>query len=278
MAVDLTDLRAAIEAVPASPSCDDLARAAPAIEATVAQLQLGRARVATPAADPSAPYEVHAWLRQAIVLYFRLLRPGPMPASWATFWDLVPQRQWCAQDQVRAVPPAAVRVGAYVGPGAVLMPSFVNIGAYIGGGTMVDTWATVGSCAQIGADVHLSGGVGIGGVLEPAGARPVVIEQGAFIGSRAVIVEGVRVGARAVIGAGVVLTASSAIVDVTCAPARSWRGEVPAGAVVIPGNRTKTFAAGDYAVPCALVVGQRSAQTDLKTSLTQALRQHAVAI
>jgi 2,3,4,5-tetrahydropyridine-2,6-dicarboxylate N-succinyltransferase len=176
------------------------------------------------------------------------------------------------------VPPATVRQGAYVAPGVVLMPSYVNIGAWVGSGTMVDTWATVGSCAQIGTDVHLSGGVGIGGVLEPLQANPVVVEDGAFIGSRCVVVEGVRVGAEAVLGANTVLTSSTPIIDVRGRKAVELRGEVPPRAIVIPGTRKKKFPAGKYRIPCALIIGERSASTDRKTSLTEALREHAVSV
>ena len=179
---------------------------------------------------------------------------------------------------MRVVPPATVRHGAYVAPGAVLMPSYVNVGAWVGSGTMVDTWATVGSCAQIGADVHLSGGVGIGGVLEPLQAAPVIVEDGAFVGSRCIVVEGVRVGREAVLGANVVLTASTPIIDVRGKEPVELRGEVPPRAVVVPGTRKRKFPAGKFRVPCALIIGERSASTDRKTSLTAALREHAVPV
>jgi 2,3,4,5-tetrahydropyridine-2-carboxylate N-succinyltransferase len=179
---------------------------------------------------------------------------------------------------VRVVPPATARHGAYLAPGVVLMPSYVNIGAWVGENTMVDTWATVGSCAQIGADVHLSGGVGIGGVLEPLQAAPVVVEDGAFIGSRCIVVEGVHVGARAVLGANVVLTATTPIIDLRGKKKAETRGHVPAGAVVVPGTRTKKFPAGKARLPCAYIIGERSTRTDLKTSLNDALREHAVSV
>lgn len=183
-----------------------------------------------------------------------------------------------AEAGVRVVPHAIARYGAFLGKGVVMMPSYVNIGAYVGGGSMVDTWATVGSCAQIGADVHLSGGVGIGGVLEPLQASPVIVEDGAFIGSRAIVVEGVRVGKEAVLGAGVVLTASTRILDVTGPEPVEFKGEVPPRSVVIPGTRPKAFPAGEFGVPCALIVGHRKESTDRKTSLNDALRTHAVAV
>ncbi len=179
---------------------------------------------------------------------------------------------------VRVVPPATVRHGAFVSSGAVLMPSYVNIGAWVGPGTMVDTWATVGSCAQIGADVHLSGGVGIGGVLEPLQAAPVIVEDGAFVGSRCIVVEGVRVGREAVLGANVVLTASTTIIDVTGDEPVESKGVVPPRSVVIPGTRQKRFAAGEFGVPCALIIGRRSESTDRKTSLNQVLRDHDVSV
>jgi 2,3,4,5-tetrahydropyridine-2,6-dicarboxylate N-succinyltransferase len=190
----------------------------------------------------------------------------------------MPLKTGWAELGVRVVPPATVRQGAYVAPGAVLMPSYVNVGAWVGSGTMVDTWATVGSCAQIGIDVHLSGGVGIGGVLEPLQATPVIVEDGAFVGSRCIVVEGVRVGREAVLGANVVLTGSTPIIDVRAKKPVELRGEVPPRAIVIPGTRKKKFPAGSYRIPCALIIGERSASTDRKTSLTEALREHAVSV
>ncbi|MGZ8632947.1 MAG: 2,3,4,5-tetrahydropyridine-2,6-dicarboxylate N-succinyltransferase, partial [Solirubrobacteraceae bacterium] len=206
-----------------------------------------------------------------------VMEPGP-------YWDKAPLKfeGWRAPQfeaaGFRAVPGCVIRRGAYIGRGVVLMPSFVNIGAYVDEGTMVDTWATVGSCAQIGADVHLAGGVGIGGVLEPPNAVPVVVEDGAFVGSRCIVVEGVRVGREAVLGANVVLTATTPIIDVRAKRAVELRGEVPPRAIVIPGTRKKKFPAGSYRIPCALIIGERSASTDRKTSLTEALREHAVSV
>ena len=192
------------------------------------------------------------------------------------FHDKIPLKKGLDAAGVRVVPPGVVRYGAHVARGAIVMPGYVNIGAFVGAGTMVDTWATVGSCAQVGANVHLSGGVGLGGVLEPPSATPVIIEDGAFIGSRVIVVEGVRVGREAVVGAGVILTASTVILDVSGSDPKEYRGYVPPRSVVIPGMRTKKFPAGEFAVPCALIVGRRSASTDKKTSLNEALRDFGV--
>jgi 2,3,4,5-tetrahydropyridine-2-carboxylate N-succinyltransferase len=200
----------------------------------------------------------------------------PIEAGHLAWFDKIPPRTDHAERGLRAVPSALVRYGAFVETGAVLMPSFVNIGAFVGKGTMVDTWATVGSCAQIGRDVHLSGGVGIGGVLEPPGARPVIIEDGCFVGSRCIVVEGVHVGAEAVLGAGLVLTASTPIIDVRGPSEVITRGHIPARAVVVPGTRPKQFPAGEYLLPCALIIGERSSSTDRKTSLNSALRDHGL--
>jgi 2,3,4,5-tetrahydropyridine-2-carboxylate N-succinyltransferase len=203
---------------------------------------------------------------------------APLVAGDLEFFDKVPPKRNLAAAGVRVVPPGVARYGSFLEPGVILMPGFVNIGARVGEGTMVDTWATVGSCAQVGRRVHLSGGVGIGGVLEPPQAAPVIVEDDAFIGSRAIVVEGVRVGAGAVLGAGVVLTASTTIVDVTGASPVESKGFVPANSVVIPGTRTKTFPAGEFGVPCALVIGRRKPSTDTKTSLNEALREFGVAV
>ncbi len=201
-----------------------------------------------------------------------------MPAGPIEFFDKIPLKHGLEAAGVRVVPPGTIRYGAFVEPGAIVMPGYVNIGAYVGAGSMVDTWATVGSCAQIGKGVHLSGGVGIGGVLEPPGARPVIVEDGCFIGSRAIVVEGMLVESEAVIGAGVTLTASTAIIDVTGDTPVEYRGRVPARSVVIPGMRAKQFAAGEYQVPCALIIGQRKESTDKKTTLNAALREFNVAV
>jgi 2,3,4,5-tetrahydropyridine-2-carboxylate N-succinyltransferase len=239
-----------------------------AVATAISLLDRGEASLAEPGQDGT--WKVNGWLQQAILLFFRLQRMEVIEHGPFTYHDKVPLKT--AVEGVRIVPPATVRYGAHVEPGAVLMPSYVNIGSRVGSGTMVDTWATVGSGAWIGRDVHLSGGVGIGGVLEPPGARPVIIEDGAFVGSRAIVVEGVHVGAEAVIGAGVVLTASTRIIDVTGDVPVESTGYVPPRRVVIPGTRPRAFPAGEYAVPCALIIGERTASTDRKTSLNAALR------
>ena len=218
----------------------------------------------------------HAWVKAAILAYFRLRKMERIEVGPFHFHDKIPLKQ--DAPGVRIVPPGVIRYGAFVAPGAIVMPAYVNIGARVGAGTMVDTWATVGSCAQIGRNVHLSGGVGIGGVLEPPGARPVIVEDGAFIGSRAIVVEGVIVEEEAVIGANVVLTASTAILDVTGPVEVRHVGRIPARSVVIPGMRQKAFASGTYGVPCALIIGKRQEATDQKTSLNQALREFDVAV
>lgn len=222
--------------------------------------------------------EVNVWVKEAILAYFRTARGTAASAGCFEYWDKLPVKRRASLRDVRVVPGAVVRYGSFLESGCIVMPGFVNVGAYVGKGTMVDAWATVGSCAQIGAGVHLSGGVGIGGVLEPAQARPVVIGDGAFIGSRAIVVEGVRVGAGAVIGAGVVLTASTRIIDARGADPTVMKGEVPERAVVIPGTYPKKFNAGEFGAPCALIIGSRSASTDEKTSLNQALRDFEIAV
>jgi 2,3,4,5-tetrahydropyridine-2-carboxylate N-succinyltransferase len=240
-----------------------------AVEAVIDLLDRGRLRVAE---KIDGQWHTHAWVKEAILLYFALRPLEPMEAGGLEFYDKIPVKRNLAEQKVRVVPPGVARYGSFLEPGCVLMPGYVNIGAYVGAGTMVDTWATVGSCAQIGAGVHLSGGVGIGGVLEPPGASPVIIEDGAFIGSRCIVVEGVIVEEEAVLGANVVLTASTPIVDVTGEYARTLKGRVPARSVVIPGTQAKEFAAGVYHVPCALIIGQRTESTDRKTSLNETLR------
>ena len=221
---------------------------------------------------------MNEWVKKAILLYFRLRKVEPMSRSAGSrFLDKIPVKRDYADLGVRVVPPGVARYGSFLSEGVVLMPGFVNIGAWVGPRTMVDTWATVGSCAQIGADVHLSGGVGIGGVLEPPQARPVIVEDGAFIGSRAVVVEGVVVGERAVIAPNVVLSASIPMIDVTGPEPVEHRGHVPPRSVVLPGTRPKAFPAGSYDLPCALIVGERSESTDLKTSLNDVLREFEIA-
>jgi 2,3,4,5-tetrahydropyridine-2-carboxylate N-succinyltransferase len=220
---------------------------------------------------------VNDWAKKAILLYFRLRKVEPMEVGGLHFLDKIPVKDDYAERGVRVVPPGVARRGSFLSEGVVLMPGFVNIGAWVGPRTMVDTWATVGSCAQIGADVHLAGGVGIGGVLEPPQARPVIVEDGAFIGSRATIVEGVVVGERAVVAPQVVLAASVPVIDVTGPEPVEHRGYVPPGAVVLPGTRPKSYPAGEFDLPCALIVGQRSESTDLKTSLNDVLREFEIA-
>jgi 2,3,4,5-tetrahydropyridine-2-carboxylate N-succinyltransferase len=246
-----------------------------AIRNVIEQLDKGLLRVAEPAGDQ---WQVNDWVKKAVILYFPIRQMETIEVGPFEFHDKMKLKHHYASLGVRVVPPAVARYGAYLAKGVILMPSYVNIGAYVDEGTMVDTWATVGSCAQIGKHVHLSGGVGIGGVLEPVQAAPVIIEDGAFIGSRCIVVEGVRVGREAVLGANVVLTMSTKIIDVTSSEPKEYKGYVPQRSVVIPGSYTKKFPAGDYQVPCALIIGQRKESTDLKTSLNNALREHDVAV
>ncbi len=248
-----------------------------AVEGTLAALDGGDLRVASPPAAPGGEWTTHAWVKEAILLYFRMRVSGPVRAGDLEFFDKVPLKRDLESAGVRVVPPGVARYGSFLEKGVILMPGYVNIGARVGEGTMVDTWATVGSCAQVGARVHLSGGVGIGGVLEPPQAAPVIVEDDAFVGSRSIVVEGVRVRAGAVLGAGVVLTATTPIVDVRGREPVELRGVVPERAVVIPGFRPKRFPAGEYGTPCALVIGTRSETTDRKTSLNDALREFGIA-
>ena len=272
---DLTALSRRIEALYELPTSDLDDDAARDVEAVMDLLDNGGVRVAHHEDDG---WHVNEWAKQAILLSFRTRQMETTEVGPFEYHDKMPLKRGWAEQNVRVVPPAVVRHGAYISAGAVLMPSYVNVGAWVGSGTMVDTWATVGSCAQIGNDVHLSGGVGIGGVLEPLQASPVIVEDGAFLGSRCIVVEGVRVGREAVLGANVVLTASTPIIDVRAKKAVETRGEVPPRAIVIPGTRKKKFPAGKYRIPCALVIGERSESTDRKTSLTDALREHAVSV
>lgn len=246
-----------------------------AIEAVIEQIDKGRLRVAEPEGDQ---WKVNEWVKKAVVLYFPIRQMETIEVGPFEFHDKMALKTNYKELGVRVVPHAVARYGAYVASGVIMMPSYINIGAYVDSGTMVDTWATVGSCAQIGKNVHLSGGVGIGGVLEPLQAAPVIVEDGAFIGSRCIVVEGVHIGKEAVLGANVVLTKSTKIIDVTGNEPKEIRGYVPERSVVIPGSYTKTFPAGDYQVPCALIIGQRKASTNLKTSLNDALRTHNVAV
>ncbi|HUG74053.1 MAG TPA: 2,3,4,5-tetrahydropyridine-2,6-dicarboxylate N-succinyltransferase [Acidimicrobiia bacterium] len=248
---------------------DRLGEATEAVRSTIAALDRGEVRVAEKGPDGWA---VNEWVKRAILLYFRVAGLETWQVGPFEFHDKIPLKTGLAAAGVRVVPPGTVRYGAFCESGVVVMPGYVNIGARVGSGTLVDTWATVGSCAQIGKDVHLSGGVGIGGVLEPPSARPVIVEDGAFIGSRSILVEGVIVEEGAVLGANTTITASTPIIDVTGAEPVEYRGRVPARSVVIPGTRPKTFPAGTYELQCALIIGQRSESTDLKTSLNDALR------
>jgi 2,3,4,5-tetrahydropyridine-2-carboxylate N-succinyltransferase len=242
-----------------------------AVEATIALLDTGELRAAEPTA-PGEPWRVNVWAKQAVLLYFRIRGLETIETGPFEYHDKLPLKHGFAAAGVRVVPPATVRHGAHIEAGAVLMPSYVNIGAFVGARTMVDTWATVGSCAQIGADVHLAGGVGIGGVLEPVQAAPVIIEDGAFIGSRCIVVEGVHVGARAVLGAGVVLTGNTPVIDPRGSEPLEHRGRVPAGAIVVPGSRPRDFPAGPYGMPCGLIIGERTGATDDKVALNDLLR------
>ena len=246
-----------------------------AIRDVVARLDRGERRVAE---KLGGEWVVHAWVKRAILQFFRLQQMETMEVGPFEFHDKIPLKRGLKAAGVRVVPPGVIRYGAFVEAGAIVMPGYVNIGARVGSGTMVDTWATVGSCAQVGRNVHLSGGVGIGGVLEPPGARPVIIEDGAFIGSRCIVVEGVVVEEEAVLGANVVLTSSTAILDVTGPEEVRLTGRVPARSVVVPGVRAKRFPAGEYGLPCALIIGKRQASTDQKTSLNAALRDFGVAV
>lgn len=246
------------------------------INAVIEELDKGRLRVAQPNEDGS--WTVNDWIKKAVIMYFPIRKMETIECGPMEFYDKMALKTGYEALGVRVVPHAVARYGAYLAKGTILMPSYVNIGAYVDSGTMVDTWATVGSCAQIGKDVHLSGGVGIGGVLEPVQAAPVIIGDGAFLGSRCIVVEGVRIGKEAVLGANVVLTASSKIIDVTGPEPIEYKGFVPERSVVIPGTIPKEFASGIYQVPCALIIGKRKPSTDLKTSLNDALRENNVSI
>ncbi|MCP4314155.1 MAG: 2,3,4,5-tetrahydropyridine-2,6-dicarboxylate N-succinyltransferase [Bacteroidetes bacterium] len=246
-----------------------------AISEVVDQLDKGVLRVAE---KEASQWVVNDWIKKAVILYFPIRQMETIEVPPFEFHDKIPLKSGYKQKGIRVVPHAVARYGAYISKGVILMPSYVNIGAYVDEGTMVDTWATVGSCAQVGKNVHLSGGVGIGGVLEPVQAAPVIIEDNCFIGSRCIVVEGVRIESEAVLGANVVLTKSTRIIDVSGSSPVEMKGVVPARSVVIPGSYTKSFPAGDYQVPCALIIGQRKPSTDLKTSLNDALREYNVAV
>ncbi len=247
-----------------------------AIESVVKMLDQGELRIANK--NSNGEWITNEWIKKAVILYFPLKGMEKLESGIFEFHDKIQLKDGYQKLGVRVVPPAVARYGSYLAPGVILMPSYVNIGAYVDSGTMVDTWATVGSCAQIGKNVHLSGGVGIGGVLEPAQAAPVIIEDGAFVGSRCIVVEGAYIGEKAVLGAGVTITGSSKIIDVTGNEPIQYTGYVPANSVVIPGTINKSFPAGEYGVPCALIIGKRKESTDLKTSLNDALRENNVTV
>ena len=268
----------AIEAAWADRTLLDQPDTKAAIEHTIEELDKGHLRVAEPPAEDGGEWTINEWVKKAVILYFPLRQMHTQEVGPFEFHDKMALKTDYAGQKVRVVPPAVARYGAYLAPGVILMPSYVNIGAHVGEGTMVDTWATVGSCAQVGRHVHLSGGVGLGGVLEPVQAAPVIIEDGAFIGSRCILVEGCRIGQEAVIGAGVTITGSTRIIDVTSSEPKEYKGYVPPRSVVIPGSLPKQFPAGEYQVPCALIIGQRKPSTDLKTSLNDALREHNVSV
>lgn len=246
-----------------------------AIEFVIEELDKGRLRVAEPDGDG---WRVNDWIKKAVILYFPARKMETSEVGIFEFHDKIPLKTNYAEQGVRVVPHAISRYGSFIARGVVMMPSYVNIGAYVDSGTMVDTWATVGSCAQIGKHVHLSGGVGIGGVLEPVQAAPVIIEDNCFIGSRSIVVEGVRIGKEAVLGANVVITQSTKIIDVSGLNAVEYKGLVPPRSVVIPGSYTKKFPAGNYNVSCALIIGERKASTNKKTSLNEALRDFDVVV
>lgn len=268
-------LREAIERL-ARGEGDARGEAGAAVDEIIAALDDGRLRAAEP---DGAGWRVNSWVKQAILLYFRRRDVAWMKAGEAlAFYDKLPLKRNYDRTGARCVPPGVARYGSYLGRGVILMPGYVNIGAYVDDETMIDTWATVGSCAQIGKGVHISGGVGIGGVLEPPQATPVIVEDGAFVGSRCIVVEGVRVGHEAVLGAGVVLTASTPVVDVRGETPAISKGFVPERAVVIPGTTPKRFPAGEFGTPCALIIGTRSASTDRKVSLEKTLREYDVAV
>lgn len=246
-----------------------------AINTLISYLDKGKVRAAEPVKEG---WQVNEWVKKAVILYFPVSKMQTIKVGPFEFHDKIPLKSGFSELGVRVVPHGIARFGSFINKGVVMMPSYINIGAYVDSGTMVDTWATVGSCAQVGKNVHISGGVGIGGVLEPVQATPVIIEDGVFLGSRCIIVEGVRIGKEAVLGANVTLTASSKIIDVTGTEAVETKGYVPERSVVIPGSYTKKFDAGEYQVPCALIIGTRKASTDLKTSLNQVLRDHHLAV
>ncbi|WP_282054294.1 2,3,4,5-tetrahydropyridine-2,6-dicarboxylate N-succinyltransferase [Maribacter luteus] len=271
----MTELRKTIEKAWEDRALLKEAATQKAIRQVIDLLDAGELRCAEPSENG---WQINEWVKKGVVLYFPIQKMETLEAGIFEYHDKIPLKKGYKEKGIRVVPHAVARHGAYISPGTILMPSYVNIGAYVDEGTMVDTWATVGSCAQIGKNVHLSGGVGIGGVLEPLQAAPVIIEDGAFIGSRCIVVEGVRVEKEAVLGANVVLTMSTKIIDVTGDEPVETKGVVPARSVVIPGSYTKKFPAGEFQVPCALIIGKRKESTNKKTSLNDALREYDVAV
>lgn len=286
----LNQLRDAIEAgakSPPTPGSDADIRLRAAVESVIGRLDRGDLRVASPAAghdidgskgDAKGAWTTHAWIKQAILLYFKYSPMAQIDVGPFVYHDKIPLKSNYRELKVRVVPPAVARYGSFMEPGVILMPSYVNIGAWIGSGTMVDTWATVGSCAQIGANVHLSGGVGIGGVLEPPSATPVIVEDGAFLGSRCIVVEGVRIGREAVLAANTTLTASTPIIDTRKPGMPEMKGYVPARCVVVPGTKEKEMPGGKIYTSCAYIIGERKPSTDLKTSLNDTLREFALSV
>lgn len=272
----MSDLQKNIEAAWDDRSLLHQADTQTAIREVIARLDAGELRVATP--QPDNTWKTLDWVKKAVILYFPIQAMETIEVGPFEYHDKIPLKTGFAQKGVRVVPQALARYGSFIEKGAILMPSYVNIGAWVGSGSMVDTWATVGSCAQIGRNVHLAGGVGIGGVLEPPQATPTIIEDDCFIGSRCIVVEGVRVEREAVLGANVVLTQSTRIIDVTGPEPLVHKGRVPARSVVIPGTYTKQFPAGEFQVACALIIGLRQKSTDKKVSLNEALREYQVAV
>ncbi len=272
----MTDLKIAIESIWENRELLQKSENQAIIRQTIDKLDRGQLRVAEPLENGT--WQVNEWIKKAVILFFPIQNMETIEVGPFEFHDKLPLKKDYAAQQVRVVPHAIARYGAFLEPDTIMMPSYVNIGAYVGSGTMVDTWATVGSCAQIGKHVHLSGGVGIGGVLEPVQAAPVIIEDNCFIGSRCIIVEGVHVEREAVLGANVCITASTKIIDVTGDKPVEYKGRIPARSVVIPGSLPKQFPAGEYQVPCALIIGKRKESTDKKTSLNDALRSYAVSV
>jgi 2,3,4,5-tetrahydropyridine-2,6-dicarboxylate N-succinyltransferase len=270
-----TEPRSRVEAAFADARLLDQEATRAAVEDAIAALDRGELRLAE-RAPGDGEWRVNGWVQQAILLYFRLRQMETWQVGQFEYHDKIPLKRDYARLGVRVVPPATARYGSYLEPGVILMPSYVNIGARVGSGTMIDTWATVGSGAQVGRDVHVAGGVGIGGVLEPPGARPVIVEDGAFLGSRCIVTEGVLVEEGAVLAPNVTLTGSTHIIDVTSAEPRTYQGRVPARSVVVPGTRSRRYPGGEYQVSCALIIGQRQASTDRKTSLNAALRDFGI--